>query len=350
MARLLSAGVLLCVCASCINEDYSLKNLDTSVTVLPGLTVNPDQSFTLDFSGISNGSGNHDGIPSGGDGTFYLPGDAIGTGSLEIPGGDGPSRISFDGLAFSISRSTVLPLDIQDGDFNLHLPVCLEISNPTGITFQLSASLFAGSRRASVSGVAVVPGQSVVTLDTDDVRNLFCPFTDNVLIQDIVLTKPAGAVMPPSGGSFTMSAFAPLILMPGDNMSIRSGFELMDNMGIFDIEQALGFNITAFSAVLAVSNSIPLDFSFSIVQGAGGFEGELTADKKIAAGTPASPTLTELNIKVRTDRGSLCSSMGFVIEAVVPESFKSPVAISREGGIEVKVKSVTLDSGIPFIL
>lgn len=139
----IAAVALAVLTASCINNDYDLTKLDTTVTVLPGLTipisVGDDQAISLSDKFI-NDADNHSGTDSEG--------------------------------AIVIGRK-------EDNQVTVNAPSVEEIqkSMKTG-----------GENTVKVGPYKVKGGESRIVIDYPEVETFFSPVKHNISISDMMLT------------------------------------------------------------------------------------------------------------------------------------------------------------------
>lgn len=343
---LLLPAIVAAVLTSCINQDYSLKNLDTSVTVFKGFSITPEKEYDVNLTDITQG----DGFKVDDNGTFVLPGEPSGPTNKPVTtdGIAGSSDIAFDGLVLTIVRKEVLPDCLFDGELNFHCPVYLVTDNPTNAAFMLSATLSSNGKTVKVSGVPVPSGHASIVLNQDDVMDLFCPFADDIRISDIVMKKPEGVAVEVLKDAFSVGAYAPLQLMPGDNMHFECDVDLVNYLGVLEFCNQMGISVKSFTAHLSVINSLPLDASMSLIPSEEWAGIGVQVDKMVAAGTKDNPVTTDLNVRVTSEDMLFPANLPFLVDAMVPAGLPGAVALSRDEGIVIRVNSVTLDNGFDY--
>lgn len=343
---------------SCINENYSLENLDTTVTVLPGLTI--PVKTTTDIPAIDFLGQTQDGILVVDDNkNFAFKFDSKGNNRFEISADDFESAKSIDVPTEFVIRRYNLPDALREGEVNMHSPVRLEIENPTGAVMYLSAKVHKDNcPTAYVSGIKVAPGKSVVTLDSPEIRNMFCPFTSDVLIYEIMLHKEYTAV--PSGiapastiysYTFGIDATLPLVFYPGDGIVATYQSEVFDNAGVIDAIESTGLDLTNLMLEISAVNTLPFDIHLGMDTMSGETRGSVSADKDIAAGTEKDPSTTDF--KVSADVPGGIHSLRYIqlnVSAVVPETFTSEVVLNANQNLSLKVNNADMADGFTFTL
>lgn len=350
---ILIAGAL--AFSSCIDEDYSLENLDTTVTVLPGLSITVDTTVDVPLSDILE-EGEEGPVSVTENGSYAIDGSCWRGNDFEIP-----AEVFKESSAISIPNEFlfshyVLP-QYGGGLIRMHSPICIEVENPTDEELEMRTVVNGKNKRIEVSGIMLKPGKQTVTIDDEAVKELFCPFDSDVIVDNIVLYrksagKPAVKTLgTPSSYVFSFNAELPMVFRAGDGLEFIYHTDLMDESGVIDAIEDTGMDVTSFELQLSITSTLPFDITLSANTQSEHGDGSITLDKTIAAGSLGHPVTTDLNLIAKLPYGiNSLLSIGAELSAVVPSTVKGDVTLTKDYSITLNTYKISLDEGFSYSL
>lgn len=350
---ILIAGAL--AFSSCIDEDYSLENLDTTVTVLPGLSITVDTTVDVPLSDILE-EGEEGPVSVTENGSYAIDGSCWRGNDFEIP-----AEVFKESSAISIPNEFlfshyVLP-QYGGGLIRMHSPICIEVENPTDEELEMRAVVNGKNKRIEVSGIMLKPGKQTVTLDDEAVKELFCPFDSDVIVDNIVLyRKSAGSpavktLGTPSSYVFSFNAELPMVFRAGDGLEFIYHTDVMDESGVIDAIEDTGMDVTSFELQLSITSTLPFDITLSANTQSEQGDGSITLDKTIAAGSLGHPVTTDLNLIAKLPYGiNSLLSIGTELSAIVPSTVKGDVTLTKDYSITLNTYKISLDEGFSYSL
>ena len=257
--------------------------------------------------------------------------------------------------AVAIPAEFKLPFDLLpdylETQLNLQCPVIFDVENPTDKPMMLSAKFSNASKEVEVSDIQVEAGKSQVLVD--DIKPLLRPFSSDIHISDVVLSKvnpsedEGGQAAPASSDDLKFSVFPymPLRFFAGDVIEFTYGADLFKKAKIKEFleDNKLDSKYTKMSFEIEVSNGIPFDLALSS-KSSSEVGGTISLSDKIAAGTPESPVVSKLTLftEFKTSIKDINTLM-FVIKASVPAGTEGFVTLNDAQKISVNILSLKVD-------
>lgn len=350
----------LCALAvvSC-NKEYDIKGggdngngsgnggIDPTITILPETTIGVSKSVDLvvnefvpkDYKRIFTDDA----------GDYYI--ECHATGSIDTL----LTRSEFDAAGqIAIPAEFKLPYDLLpdfiDGQLNLHCPIILEVENPTEDEMRLSAQFRSGFKSASVSDIPVSAGKSRITIESDDVKAMLLPFSDDIFISEVVLSSVDPAV-PCSASAdeleFAVDVFMPLQFAAGDFIEFTYGADLFKEVKINDYLDANKIDSKKMEIEIGVDNEVPFELVVSAKPGDTGVTGTLSLDKPVAAGELGSPAHTDAVLTTNFTGGLRdIYNIKLAVKATVPASTAGFVTLNEDQKVVVTVKNIVVKDGV----
>ena len=350
VASVLVVGAILFV-PSCIKEEYSLKNLDTTVTILPGLSVPLDKEYELPvLKALGTVKNNEDQVLTVDDkGNYRCPCTFNGSTDFRLSAQEflRTSMYGFNNteLVFPFAGGPMDPL-VKSGTY-MDSPVILQIDNPTGIDLALGGAVLNENKDyALVTGVKVPAGKSELVLDSEDVKNVFRPlpamaYVYRFFVQKAITDVPKTA----SEYVFKVTAEVPLAIMAGGVVEYDYSCDMVKEFGLDKLIDEVDFDFDDIDLELEVENRTPFDVTPVLDQSASEFKGTIEGFKEIAAGAPEKPVITTMNLRV-SSIDAKATGMTFHVSASVPASFAPSAALNKQQKVIFRAKSITFNKGI----
>lgn len=338
---------------SCIDEEYSLKDADTSFRFFPGLSFGKDVHYVVPISSLLDvylDEGGHIHTDSKGNyvlyaySTMYYGETAVcNIEQSDIPYEGGPMVLHGASLTYCLNES--LLSRVLDLGTSLHTPVKIKLENHSNIEGDLSIIVQNYSESMSFDGFKLKPGINEITLDSEDFMNFVMRNWRQSGVIDFILT-PEGGELPEPVCTISTSAYLPIEIMPGQQIS----FTHFANIESGDVHlEDIPSGITNGSCVLtmkaSVENTIPADINFEIINGPEYYQSGNVIEglTPIPAGSLDAPKLTEMNWKVVAEDG-LSKSFFFFVTATIGGD--KPIPFSSRYGIKYNLTSIIFESGI----
>lgn len=338
------------VLQSCINQDYSIKEIDTTMTVLPGLSVPLNHTIEVSIDDII-GAFNMDCILVDNAGNYVLKTET----QSETAHIDG--RVADYDFTVGISKTFTFPAsaisqELKAGSYSLHCPIEVIVDNPTILTFRMSALVHTedGSGSVEVSDLTVNPGNNVIELKRDDVMALFNPFDSSVIVSDILLTHISQGASEPlamdtSDYTFTFSVNLPLKLMPGDGIEYSCNTDILKDSGLIDVLEDLDFEVDNVRLKSSADSRVPFELELSAEDA--GLGTIFSLDRKISAGDLDAAAATDFDVfATMPDNYNSLEEIRMHIKAVVPQKYGDGILLNKNQNMVLTLNSLEFEDGL----
>lgn len=344
----IAAVALAVLTASCINNDYDLTKLDTTVTVLPGLTipisVGDDQAISLSDKFI-NDADSHSGTDS--EGTIVIGRKEDNQVTVNAPSVEEIQESMKTGkVEIEIPGTILIPCAdefsrlLPGATFFIPLKPVVEINNPTEYPMDFTATLTCGENTVKVGPYKVKGGESRIVIDYPEVETFFSPVKHNISISDMMLTceKTDGsasfATRAEGSGQISVYGYVPMEFQAkiesGKKFTVEYQVkeEDLQKIDIAQLKEDYGFSVPVFTASADITSNIPMTISASATATVNTLkksdrkEGPFSFDKAIAAGSISSPVTTSVSAEVSLDKDTQSfSSIVIKAECTPSEGF-----------------------------
>lgn len=345
----LKAAALLMAIATltgCVNEDYDLKSLDSSMTILSGLKIHVNHSEG-DKPIIKNSS-----YLSQNQSITELP-----NSNLAIScGQDAPKRtmssysgggqILFD-TPLLIGTASWLNDILPGAILSVPLVPVIEVTNPSGIEMKLYGTARCGDLIVDFGPYPVLGGTTCVKLDTDRIVKFFMPVNNDVEISNLRLVWDDRVESPAEEDEFSIRAYAPLAFNPGDKITLEypCSQEFLSKIDLQEKAEKHHISVESLSVEVDMTNSFPLDLNIYASGELDNGPASASIYPTVAAGSVENPVTTTITVKASLAKGAhAINSATVCVEGKVPGS--SPVYITSDQNLNYSVVTITLDSGI----
>lgn len=346
--NLIRAVTLVSVIAAltgCVNKDYDLNALDTSMTILPGLKIHvnqdndknviKDQSFLLKDETVKQLSDNNLAIS----GNSNSPKNS----KSSYKGG---GRIEFETPLYICTASWLNEL-LPGAILNAPIIPVIEVTNPTGIEMELHGTAKCGDSSVEFGPYAVKEGINRINLDKQDIINFFLPVLYDVEISGLTLTWDALSSSPAENEDFTVEAYAPLTFRPGDRIFLEypCSEKFLSSIDIQEKAEKHHISVESLSVNINVMNSFPLDINISATGELDNGSASASISPWISAGSTDNPVKSSVTVKADLPKGALSFKNATVcVEGKVPGD--RAVSISSDQNFSYSIVDIVLDSGI----
>lgn len=336
---LIAGFVLLCTASflsSCINEEFSVKNLDTSITVLPELCIHTDVSYELPVSRVLSSIPESDKFVCDENGNYWIYGKTL----------TGESTCSYSASKTVLNSNKPFTLGNMKFAFQfpeeVFTPIYLDVFNPTDEPFSLSLTMATISESFVIGGYTIQPGNSTIIMDEAKVLD----FLYKTRGQIVGLAKFALTRMNPSdenileSGNFKVKAYAPVAIMPGEELEYEYDCpiltDLADNHITLDIE-------------VSVESRLPAEIDICLSDKAEelGFNGSISGLDTIQAGTTEEPAVTKMVWRIDNPDG-LNKQIPFIVNAKIPDGRTGFAVLNKNQTVKISVNSIKFEKGIHF--
>lgn len=365
----IAAVALAVLTASCINNDYDLNKLDTTVTVLPGLTIpisaGDDQTISLSDKFI-NDADSHSGTDS--EGTIVIGRKEDNQVTVNAPSAEEiRERMKTDKVEIEIPGTILIPCAdelsrlLNGAAFYIPLKPVVEINNPTEYPMDFTALLTCGREVVKIGPYKVNGGLSKVTVADEAVKKFFSPVRDNISISGMKLTCVQGAQETASlstrAGSNEISVYGYVPMeLTGEEIVINYPIKEEDlaEIDIAQLKQDYKFTLPEFTASARITSNIPMAISASatanvITSSATVKEqGPFSFDKAVAAGTLSSPVTTEISASVKLDADTESFSSIVITAVCTPDgafSLKPEHTLAYSDLVITFTEGITINPG-----
>ena len=303
--RIGAAFALMLGLSACVDENYDLSKVDTTMTIIPGLTipldVQPDpvglsETFFKTSNPVIDEGEDHSMIIGNIDGRNNIrvgvPADEIGRQHfIKLPGF---VEISCGSLLEDIIPGAVFRIDAS--------PVC-NVTNPLNHPLKLSGKARCGGKEVAFGPYEVPAGFSKVKLEDDALKVFLNPVESDIVLFDMVLdgVLASDAVpMTKSSGEyvFDITGYIPLEFEAGDEISVSVPLEDVSEVDIKEIADEYGVDVKSFILNVDVVNNAPFELTATASALTGGKMASATMDPAIAAGSIESPVTTRTAVTV----------------------------------------------------
>ncbi|MCR5004190.1 MAG: hypothetical protein K5984_07445 [Bacteroidales bacterium] len=347
-SAILILGSCLCAC----DDAYDLSNVNSEITVIPGLSVSINQSLDavssnemLDLAYLESSSA----IDS--DGNYLVRSNS----SVIDTWIQNEDLTAFNaGTPFALSNTLTLDYNLPDffknAKSNLIIPtasITIRVENYTDCT--ISGKATPKGATAGVAFSSVVNSNGEALLESDDIKALFSNNVEQIVLSDLKIKRNASLVS--TGKPATKS-----VVQQALKIEAYSDFALSFAKGsvfefsyTFDLEE-LGldfskFSFTAdkFSAMMDITNSLPVTIEVESVTA--DVNASVAVSPAIAAGSVAIPETTTVTAEVTSN--SKISEIK-TVTCVIKASNKADnvVTLNKGQSLTIAFKNITLTSGI----
>lgn len=346
---LLALGVLL---PSCIEQDYSIKDIDTTMTVLPGLTVQLNSSVEigiLDLLSLSE----QDFVKVDKDGNYEFRTDTY-SNTFYLDDFDLISGFKWDIYREFILWDYYIKPELRKGTYSMHCPIRISVVNPTCLTLTMSALIHTQdySRSIQISDIVVKPGSNSIDLKRDDIMDLFNPFESTVVVSDISLSyrrqgTTAVDLNLDQEYCFDFSVSLPLMFMPGDGFEYEFYSDVFNDSEFLDNLYGMGFRVEKMNVDASVENRIPFDINLSAEDNEDSWAAKITFDRDIEAGNQNVPVKTDMGISfLLPDGADSLNEPKLHIKARVPEKYSDGIMLNENQKLILNMGTVEFKDGV----
>lgn len=329
----------------CVNNDYDLKALDPSITILPGLKVHVPNSNGKDILRDQS-------FLTGNEAVKVLPDN-----SLVISGGNdspkksqskykGGSRIDFE-TPLSINTASWINGMLPGALLNAPIVPVIEVTNPTSTSMELYGTAKCGDAAVEFGPYTVCEGISLIRLDLEGIIKYSQPVRHNIEITDLRLICDEGAVDHDDVEDFSIEAYAPLTFNPGDRIFLEypCSEEFLSSINLQEKAAKYHISVESLSVNVDILNSFPLDINISATGELDNGPAYASISSWISAGSTDNPVKSSVVVKADLSKGALSFKNATVcLEGKV--SGDRPVSISPEQNFNYSIVDIILDSGI----
>ena len=345
-----TTGLILAIASvlalnSCINEEYSIKNIDDSIKIMPGIALNKEAHYEIPLhTGLGIGEEIWAPLHTFSNGDYYLKAYStyyqteaaqcsfyIFNDGIPIKLEDAGMTIEFNGYLVGqlLSMGTIL-----------YAPIMISLDNITNVEGKLSI-LVHNFRNETLefNDIELKPGINDITLDSEALMQYIA---NNYLypIQLDFTVTPTNGPYPPTYCQITTSALVPIEIMPGQEINFDHAGNIWNgNLSIDDIPPSMLYNRTVLSLDLSVENNIPAELIINIPEDTDGNNARIEGLKPIQAGSLEAPSITEMSWKIEAPRG-LEYAFSFQITAKITGD--KPVPLNDRYGLKFNMKSIQL--------
>lgn len=345
---------LATVSVSCINSDYDLDKLDTSVTLLPGLsiTVNSDNEELIGLNkDFIDAPGSHTTTKE--DGTIVIGKKEENRITVSPPTDEEIDRkLKFEPVILDIPGKIELPVAtefkrlLKECRFTIPLQPMIEVENPLTHEMEFTAEISCENVKKEIGPLPIKSGRTTIGIIDDDIRHFFTPIKGDITISEMKLTckegkgsSNSGKEKSAAGGArkaaesrqaISIYGYLPLELQES---SIAAGEPIiieyslpksdLDKLDMNELKEKYGFEIPVFTASADITSNIPvaLNGSFSAVTNVKA-EGPFATDKAVAAGAVGSPATTNVSAFISLDAATQTfSEFSIKLEGVPAQPF-----------------------------
>ncbi len=350
---LFTASVMAVDACISINEDYSLKNIEGTASLLPGVSSKRDVSYEIPLKDFLTYYNDSDYVRPDANGDFRIhasgydsQAEVLSCSITDQNFSHGADRTNLSDLrlVYSLQYPTLTPL--YDRGVAMHFPIEVEVENPDGLEGELSIEVQpgGGGDPLKFGGLVLKPGQNKYVLDTEELAILI---SDNLSrLQYLRFTySRKGHELPKPVCRLSASASLPVEIMPGQKFSFHYDSYLFYNLELNDDFPGLRNKYVLFTTGLSFESTIPADISFkSAVDEYGWFVGGIEGFDTIHAGTMSSPGVTEMTWTVESQEGLNCY-VPFEVEVSVMSAEK-PFRLNSGQKLSVRSDYVKFENGI----
>ena len=345
-------SAILCAVA-CVDERYDLSDVDTEMTVLPGLSFqleNTENKIVSFENNVVNKVENLiDILPEG---TIAITQTSQSSVSVGVP-----QEALAEGYETAISGSiTVRVADFVNGVLPgalVYLPIkpVLEVENPSPVPMLLSGKARSAGHSADFGPYEVPSGKSTIVIDDSSVAALFAPVRDDLTICDLTLKVASSTKATRADDTYVIAVngYAPLSLEPGDEVVVEYSWD-KDDLAAYDLAKfAKKYNVTVESCQVSaeVTSNIPVEISATGTARLDNGSAEAHTLTPAAPGTPASPVTTVVVAEASIPEGASSVSAATVyVTAKVTGS--ETVYITAEHTLSFQLLEVIFANGITF--
>lgn len=342
-----AAALLLVIAAStgCVNDDYDLRTLDPTVTILPGLKIHvnqdqdknvlKDQTYLIRNDAVKQLSDNH----------LAISGDKNSPKNSKSSY-KGGNEIRFE-TPLAISTASwvegLLPGAIIDAPL---VPV-VAVTNPTDIAFDLYGTAKCGEKSVEFGPCPVDGGTTLVRLEDAAIRGFFQPICYDIEISDLRLVCSSSDVVPDDAEDFIMEAYAPLTFNPGDRLFIEypCSTDFLSSIDLKEKAEKYHISVESLSVNLDIINSFPFDINISASGELDNGPASASISPWISAGSSEAPVKSSVVVKANLPKGALSFKNATIcVEGKV--TGREPASITAEQNFSYNIVDITLDSGI----
>lgn len=355
--NLSAAGICMMMAAftvcSCINDEYSVKNIDDEMSLLPGLTIEKHAQSAIPVEEVLSSLNKEGCLNFDKSGDYWLSGKSA----------DGLTEVSFSVQKTYYNSTNRFKLEevalfFQPSDMvELLSPLQLELYNPAPDDLELSMIVVAGLDRIELEGIPVKPGANTIILDDEKTMNFLKSKKDEIFaVSKFYLSKksaitnssvPASTVNDASSYTFTVKVSRPVELYAGQSVEYEYLLSLDEKFDLDDINSDYLNKHLVLDLNLSVVNSIPADIDLSINKESEQyyFEGTISGLGRINAGTVSSPATTDMIWTIESDHG-IQGTLPVVVKAIVSDKEGSTVRFNKDQEISLNVNSIKFVNGI----
>ena len=356
---------------SCVKSEYDDHNRNNEINVLPGMSVSVNKNLSdITPASLFGVYGNAVDMDSKGNYTIF---------GVSRNGGfeESIQSVSFDAGEMAEFNSGIeiefkdVPEFLSKDSFygSLAAPsLRIYVDNQTGSGALLSFSAQAGSRNMMISGVAVPQGKQVITVENDDLKNLFEDgVPSKINISDMKLSKAAcdtksvnafnggdqgsysvavdaGCVIPMSFDAYSVAIFDYLVDFNKESLSINSLEGI--KVGVKEIE----FTGTIWNEIpLSVKlQAVGLDSNQNVFTKDVSFRYSDENGKPVSgvqAGAPGKSVATNFTVLIKSDSDLVnMSNIKAVIEAT--NATNEAVSLNESQRIKFHINDATFGEGV----
>lgn len=347
----LAAAATLLFFSACVDNSYDLDKVDTTMTILPGLTI--PLNYSTDPTNIAdsffdNASPNFKDDDEG----------VVTIGNrneknlivVEIPGSELSklTRINMPGT-IEIACGSLLADLVPGASLSVDAsPVC-KVCNPLNHSLQLSGKAICGGNTVSFGPYEVPAGTSKVALKEKAVVDMLNPVTSDILLTELVLdgvlpTDGSPATRADDSYVFSIQGYIPMEFEAGDEINVSIALDDISEADIQEIADNYGVSVKSFILNMDITNNAPFELSANASALSSGQQATASIDPAVAAGTVESPVTTRTAVTVTLPDG--VSDLTGIKLYVKAKAKASPSEIKAEHTLTFKTIDVVFNKGI----
>lgn len=349
-----TTGLILAIASvlalnSCINEEYSIKNMDDSIRIMPGITLNKELHYDIPINtGLGIGEDVWAPLHTFSNGDYYLK--AYSTYyrtesaqcSFYVYEGEDPIHLDEASLTLEFNGDIVGRL-LSLGTI-LHAPIMLRLDNFDNIEGKLSI-LVHNYRNETLefNDIELKPGINDITLDSEALMQYIAKnYTDSIQLDFTVTPKDGPYTY--TQCMITTNALVPIELMPGQEINYEHMGDVRNcDLSLDDFPASVLYNRIVLSVKLSIENNIPAEIMINIPENQNGNNARIEGLKPIQADSLEAPSTTEMEWRIEAPNG-LEYALAFQITAKIAGD--KPVPLNNRYGLKFNMKSIKFENGI----
>lgn len=337
---------LLLLSQSCVNTDYDLNKLDSSMTLIPGLTIPINVESSESLSLLNDVLKNSDDLAVSETGDIVIKESSPVEVSIAAEDITEQTRIEITDIV-TIPVQKALNQLLKGMKLTIPRYPVIEVFNPVDYGLQLTGKAKLGNDVIEFGPIPVASGQSRVELTDSRIKDFMSPVKGDIVIFDMVIEgfkSDTNSIhtKAPEVYVFTIAGILDLTLSKGDVIDFDYEVGDVSQDEIRNFSEEFGIEFKSCTVNVEITNNTPFEFSAT----ASGNSGAASASTNgtVAPGSLDKPVTSK--IAVSLDLPSGVQDINNITVSIHAVASQTPSTINKDHTLNFKLVDVVFSDGV----